>query len=142
MRVGDVCSRDVETVRWDETAFVAAQRMRARGADALVVVSGSGQPVGLICNRDFVCGLVADGRDPARTVVSDLMSAPPPVRASCAIETALRSMLSDACRRLPVVDDTGALCGLVSFDDVVRVIAGDAELLGAVLRRTSKQRVA
>jgi CBS domain-containing protein len=142
MKVADVCARAVETVGRDETALVAAQRMRARDADALVVVDAAGRPVGILCNRDVVRGLVADGRDPARTIAADLMTAPTPVRESCSIETALRSMLTGACRRLVVVDDAGALSGLVGFDDVARALAGDVELLGAVLRRTSKPRAA
>jgi predicted transcriptional regulator len=142
MRVGDICARHVETVRWNETAFMAAQRMRDRDADALVVVNDAGQPLGILCNRDVVRDLVAEGRDPARTMVTDLMTAPTPVRECCAIETTLRSMLSGGCRRLVVVDDTGALRGLVSLDDVLRMIAGDVELLGAVLQRTSRRHAA
>jgi CBS domain-containing protein len=70
------------------------------------------------------------------------VTASTPVRESCSIETALRGMLTGACRRLVVVDDAGALRGLVGFDDVARALAGDVELLGAVLRRTSKPRAA
>jgi CBS domain-containing protein len=142
MRVGDICTRDVETAPWDQTALAAAQRMRDRDADAIVVVNDAGRPVGMLCDRDVVRGLVAEGRDAVRTPVADLMTTPTPVKECCAVETALRSMLTAACRRLPVIDETGALRGVIGIDDVVRVIAGDVELLGAVLARTSKQHAA
>jgi CBS domain-containing protein len=142
MRVGDMCRRDVETVRSDATALVAARRMRAQETDALVVVNDGGQPIGLLSNRDVVRGLVAQERDPVRTTVAELMTMPRPVRECWAIETALRCMLTSASRRLAVVDEKGALRGLVTFDDLVNVVAGDVSLIGAVLERTSKRRAA
>jgi CBS domain-containing protein len=116
--------------------------MRDRETDALVVVSGEGKPIGLLSNRDVVRGLVAEDRDPARTAVIDLMTTPRPVRECWAIETALRSMITDGCRHLVVVDDAGALRGLVAFDDLVGIVAADLSLIGAVVERTSKRRAA
>ena len=142
MRIGDMCKRDVETLPSHETALVAARRMRDREADALVVVNDAGKPVGLVTSRDVVRGLVAEDRDPARTSVAALMTTATPVRECWAIEAALRGMLTGACRHLVVVDDAGALRGLVTFDDLVGVIAGDAALIAAVLEPTSNRRAA
>ncbi len=53
-KVGDVCTREVITVRDDAPLQEAAKLMRKHRIRHLVVVDGTGKPVGVISIRDLV----------------------------------------------------------------------------------------
>ena len=53
------------------------------------------------------------------------------------IEDALRRMRSLGVRRMPVVDGEGALIGIVSVDDFIRLLAEEFGELGGVLARSA-----
>jgi CBS domain-containing protein len=126
----------VYTATRDETVQAAAARMRERRVGTLVVVDGLGRPEGLVTDRDLAVRVVADARDPARTTVGEVASAAPTtVLADASIESALGSMRAGRMRRLPVVDDTGRLVGIVTLDDVLELLAEELGLIGGLLAR-------
>jgi len=110
--------RDVVTVGVSETALAAAERMNQRGIGGLVAIEGD-RVVGIVTERDILRRIVADRRDPARTPVQDIMSAPV---ASCRPDTSLAEcrgfMTAKRIRHLPVVDERG-LCGIVTIGDLL-----------------------
>ncbi|NPA23942.1 MAG: CBS domain-containing protein [Crenarchaeota archaeon] len=53
-RVGEVCTREVITIREDAPLQEAARLMRQHRIRHLVVVDGSGKPIGVISIRDLV----------------------------------------------------------------------------------------
>jgi predicted transcriptional regulator len=56
MSVGRICTREVEVAASDETAQVAAKRMKSHNVGTLVVVDDDNCPVGLVTDRDLRCG--------------------------------------------------------------------------------------
>jgi hypothetical protein len=56
------------------------------------------------------------------------------------IETALSMMRSNACRRLVVVDAAGRLVGILSFDDLLGLLAEEFTTISALLDRVAPQR--
>lgn len=68
--VGDICSRDLVTVRPDEDADAAVARMRERGVRRVPVVS-EGSPVGILSIGDM-----AVERD-SRSALADVSAQPP-----------------------------------------------------------------
>jgi CBS-domain-containing membrane protein len=132
MRVGAVCRGEVEVADGGWEVREAAAVMRGRHVGALVVVDGQRRPIGILTDRDLALRVLAEGRDPIATRVADVMSRRPvTVSKSARIEAAIALMSSRAhsFRRLPVVDRTGRLVGVVTLDDV---LARAAELLGSV----------
>jgi len=120
------CTREVDVIMPEESVQTAAGRMHGRKVGTLVVVDTQRSPIGIITDRDICVRLVAAARDPVRTPVSDVMTpAPETVRERSALEDALRKMRAGAFRRLPVVNDHNRLVGLLSLDDVLRVLAHD-----------------
>ena len=115
MSVGSICNREVDLAEPDEAVQIAARRMDSRNVGTLIVLDMDSRPVGILTDRDLAIRVTGKGLDPTETAVRDVMSkAPDAVREDTSIETALAHMRSGPFRRLPVVDATGKLVGLIS----------------------------
>ena len=80
---------------------------------------------------------VAVGRDPRRTRIGRVMSAPVIwVREDAPLEQALDEMARLQVRRLPVVDARDRLVGIVALDDALADRLGEESDCGRVLRAT------
>lgn len=137
MPVGSHCRRAACTVQLDETLRSVAQRMEKEGVGSVVVVE-EGRPVGVLTDRDLALRVVADRRDAAATKVVQVLGGPPTViPAAARLSEASRLMSRQRVRRLPVVDEDGAAVGVISADDIVRLLAdeigGLAQVAGAQL---------
>jgi CBS domain-containing protein len=119
----------------DETAGQAAVRMRQRAIGSLIIVNDNYAAVGIITDRDLVERVMAAGKDPQTTRLADVMTpAPVTVVASEAVSQALRVMRKNCVRRLPVVNELGVVCGLISLDDILVAWAGDGEQIAQLLK--------
>ncbi len=119
MKVREVMTSDVETVRPDQTAQEAAAFMLSADTGSIPVTDGD-KLIGMITDRDIAVRGVAKGYGPD-TLVRDLMSDD----LICAredddVEEAAARMSEAQVRRLPVIDADEALCGIVSLGDLSR----------------------
>jgi CBS domain-containing protein len=142
MSVGRICVREVDTAQPDESVSVAAQRMQQRAVGTLVVVNGAYQVVGIVTDRDLVSRVLAKGLNPLETAVRAVMTmAPKSVFEETPIETALLTMRTGRFRRLPVIDRTNTLLGLLTLDDVLMLLAEEFAQIGRLLKRETPQAV-
>ncbi len=96
----------------------AAQRMRNAGADCMPVRHAD-LLVGMITDTDIACRTVADGRDPATTVVGDVMSRDVPVCFDDQdLGAAVGIMAAKHMRRLVVVDHEEHMVGTLALGDL------------------------
>lgn len=144
MKVGDICSRDVITIREFDDLATAAQLMRQKHIGYLVVIEpkvGEGVvvPVGVITDRDIVVGVVAREVDPRTLKVGDVMTRQPVLAAEdSSVAAALHHMREIGVRRLPVVDRGGRLIGVLSLDDVLDALAKQLMDVASSIRRELK----
>ena len=98
------------------TVREAAGQMRSRHVGA-VLITHEGQLEGIFTERDMVNRVVAEGRDPDLTTLTEVMTADPDTIAptTTAIE-ALRLMNDGGYRHLPIVE-SGRVVGIVSRRD-------------------------
>lgn len=135
MSVGKICTRVVHTAELHESIRTAAGRMDRNGVGTLVVVDEAKRPLGVLTDRDVAVRCVARKLDPDATPVSDVMSMPvSSVPEDTSIESALRVMAGSRTRRSVVVDRHGALVGLLALDDVLDLLAEEAEAIGTLVR--------
>ncbi len=133
MKVGTICQRLVSTVKRSDEVSAAARLMREDHVGYLVVVETDDlgrfpRPIGVLTDRDLVVLLLARDVTPSAVSVGDVMTANPvTIRESDSIETALQKMREHGVRRMPVVDVSGDLVGVLSTDDILRVLAWDAQ---------------
>ena len=138
MTVGPICIREVDLADIDESVRDAAARMRDRNVGTLFVLSEHKRPIGIVTDRDLTLRVLAEGNDPYQTTVGEVMTpVPESVKEETSIEEALGVMRRGPYRRLPVVDDNGKLVGLLSFDDVLELLAEEFRQIGELLQRES-----
>lgn len=136
MSVERICNEAVVVVSPDDTVLEAVRRMEQYSVGTLVVVDGEKVPVGIVTDRDVALRCVAHGLDAEASEVSDVMSEPVhTVEEGTPIEDALSSMAALGVRRLPVVDESGRLMGILALDDVIDLLSEEAEMIRSLLGR-------
>lgn len=135
MSVARICIRDVETAGPDQSVADTARRMRERSTGTVVVVDEEHRPMGLVSDRDVALRVVGMNRDPARTMLRDVMTPMPmTVLMDTSIETAIGHMRTGRFRRLPVVDGIGKLLGIVALDDILCFMAEEFVMIERLLK--------
>ena len=123
-----------------ETSLVdVAKLMAERDCGCIPVVESqqSKRLAGVITDRDIVVRAVANNRDPSTATAGDFMSRPVFTATPETSEEELCHLMEQhQVRRVPVVDENSACCGIVSQADIARV-APEAET-AEVLRDISQ----
>lgn len=134
MSVGRICMRHVDVARPDESVSVGARRMQARKVGSLVVVNKLFEPVGIVTDRDLVVRVLAEGLDPSQTELSEVMTRQvTTVTIETPVEDALRLMRGGSFRRLPVIDRSGRLSGIISLDDILDLLSHEFGEIGKLI---------
>jgi CBS domain-containing protein len=121
-----VKDRKVYSVEATRTVLEAARYMMEHNVGAVPVLR-NGELVGILSERDIMNRVVAVGRTPGTTAVSEVMTANPrAVAADESIEECLFVMREFGFRHLPIVDGK-ELKGLVSLRDVLMHHAAELE---------------
>jgi len=125
MSLRRICITEVVIVAEDTRVLELARLMGKEHVGSVVVVKDK-RPIGILTDRDIVLKVVAAERDPADVQAKEIMSADP---VSVGIDDdpldATRIMRDWGLRRLPVIDAQGALLGIVTFDDLLLLLAGE-----------------
>lgn len=113
--------------------------MQREDVGLVPIVSGTNTKlIGVITDRDIVLKVVAAGRDPRSTAVSEVMTTDP---VAClpqeTIEAVMELMASRQLRRIPIVDTDGAIIGIVSQADIATRLASPEET-GQVVQAISE----
>jgi CBS domain-containing protein len=122
----------------DPTASLgdATASLRDHGVGALVVSSGGGRIEGILSERDVVRALAAHGGGTlGRSVASAMSTDVLTCRAADTVDELMAMMTSRRFRHLPVVDDDGALAGIVSIGDVVKQRIAEVEFEADEMKR-------
>ena len=129
--VTDVMTRNVRTMAPGDTVADAAKAMRELNVGVIPVCEGD-KLLGVVTDRDIVIRAVAEGLDggtPLSTVMSsDVRTA----RETDDLDTVLADMASRQIRRLPVLDASQRLAGIISIGDIA-VKGQDEEDVGQSL---------
>jgi len=111
------------------------------GEIPVIVNWETGMPIGVVTDRDITCRAVAEGRNPLEMTARDVMSSPVvTVTPETDVNECCRIMEENMIRRIPVVDQNGVCCGLVSQADIA--VRGTEEETAEVVRSVSRPTVA
>ncbi len=141
MTIGSICKRNVAVAPRGERVVDAAKRMRMMHVGTVIVGEerdGRQIPVGILTDRDIVLSVVAsDAEHLPFLSVSDAMSDDLlTATEDTNLVDALKLMQERGVRRLPVVDYSGAIAGIVTADDVIRFLADE---LGEVVKLMNRE---
>jgi CBS domain-containing protein len=136
MDLRDIMTRNVEVVSAGASLKDAAKKMKDLDVGLIPVCDGD-RLKGVLTDRDITIRATADGRDPSKTKVSQVMSTD---LAYCLedqeVEEAVSVMEARQIRRLPIVNQDKRLIGIISLADIA-VHVGDRDLSGETLEEIS-----
>ena len=125
MRVKHLLARkgfDIWSVDAEEPVLSAIQIMADRHVGALPVLR-DGALVGVVSERDYARKVILLGRSSAETEVWQIMSSPVvTVGPEDEVRHCMQVMTERRIRHLPVVDEAGAMVGVISIGDLVRAV--------------------
>src|SRR3954451_18323247 len=145
-KIVDVMTRHPRAVEADTSVREAARLMEGDdvGSVPVVKMGGVAQLIGVLTDRDIALRVVAAGRDPEKTSVSEVASRDViTVTPEDDLDDALTKMARSQVRRLPVVVGDGELVGMLSEADLPRVTKEKnvGEIVGAISRPPRGPRV-
>lgn len=120
--VSTVMTPDVFCATADTTLGEIAQLMRDNDCGAIPIIDDAEtlRPIGIVTDRDITVRIVAEGRNPLELTARDAMSeGAVTILPDADLEECLDLMEENQLRRIIVVDDEGAVVGLVAQADIV-----------------------
>ena len=137
MKVSDAMTTQVSIARPSDTIRQVAETM-AKVDSGVVPVVDDGKVVGMLTDRDIVLRVVAEGRS-FDSAVSEVMSDGEvlSVKEDDVLADATAKMANNQVRRLVVLNDAGALSGILSLGDVAKDYG--AKQVGKTLEEISQE---
>ncbi len=140
MNVRDLVAhrREVYSITEDATVHDAARYLREKQVRAAGVLNSAGRLVGAISQSDISDKVAAENKCPAWMRVSEIMSTDlVVVPLDSPLDECIRLMEKHGIFHLLVVDESAGFRGMISVQDLLRVIASDekarADLLEALI---------
>lgn len=119
MRVKEIMTSNPTCCTPETSLKDVAKMMLDHDCGEIPVVDDKRKPMGVITDRDIVCRAVAKGKDPSRTFVKDCMTKPCiTIHPEKTVEDCCKILEENQIRRIPVVDEKGSCCGMVSQADI------------------------
>lgn len=139
MKCSEIMTKDPVCCLPSDTVQRAAELMRDQDVGLIPVVDDERTNIiGVITDRDLALRVVAEGKDPTKTLVQEVMTTGV---ISCTVnddlQKALDLMEKYQLRRIPVIDDTGALVGIIAQADIATRI-NEPEKTAEVVEEISK----
>jgi len=117
--VSEVMTGDVAVIASSVTVKEAAEVMASEDISCLVAMDKN-TAVGIFTERDLLKRVIALKRNPAQTILKNVMSSPVvSISANYSIPSASKMMEKMKIRRLVVLDD-GILCGVITQTDILK----------------------
>ena len=120
-KCSDIMTSDLTCCTPGDTVHVVALSMKSHDVGAMPVIDSheKKQLIGIVTDRDLALKVVAEGLDPRKTKVEDIMSRKMVVcKTDDDWQIALDAMAKYQLRRIPLVDGLGRLAGIIAQADV------------------------
>ena len=127
MEITDIIQEDVVTVYLDDTIRDVAEVLRKERVGSAVVLDAHDEILGVVTDRDLVVYGQNFIDSLEHTTVNEILSKNVfSVPIDVSVDELTARMREEGVRRVPVVDD-GELCGIVTLDDLVVLLAEELD---------------
>ncbi|MDI9646427.1 MAG: CBS domain-containing protein [Archaeoglobales archaeon] len=135
--VKEIMTREVCTISKNDSVHTLAKKMLEFGVGSAVVIE-NGKPVGIVTEKDLIAKVVAKNKLPSELRVYEIMSEPLiTITPLTSLKEAARLMIKRGIRRLPVVDNSGTLVGIITDNDILSVSIDLGEFTALILEHSS-----
>jgi CBS domain-containing protein len=128
MLVKDIMTSDPACCTAEASLMEVAQLMVEYDCGEIPVIDSpeSRKPIGVITDRDIVVRTLGEALDPTDMMALEIMSKPVvTVTPNTSFEECKHILEEKQIRRVPVVDEKGAICGIVALADITRYGTGN-----------------
>ena len=102
----DIVEKEFLYISSETTALEAARQMKARRHGFAIIVSSAGNPEGIVTEWDYLSKIVAEGKDPSRVKMVDIMTSDlVSVDANVGLDQVAELMAHKGIRRVLVLKD-------------------------------------
>ena len=126
MSLSSLLNRRVVTASPKDSLARVGSLMEQENVGA-VVVTDADRPIGIVTDRDLALAVCVRGTSPQEHVQSVMTCPVSTISKDEGVYTATQQMMEQAVRRLPVVDQSGGLVGLVSLDDLLLLLSRELQ---------------
>lgn len=144
MSAGEYCNRNVVVIDKTESVREAINLMRNNHVGDVVVVEmheNASLPLGILTDRDIVVEILAEDVDLDEVNVGDVMSYQlVSVNEETKLLDAIKQMRIKGVRRLPVVNESGELQGILSTDNLLELVVEQlSDIVGIVSKEITNE---
>ena len=133
----DVMTPDPACCRPNTTLDEVAKLMARNDCGEIPVVDGGAAVIGVVTDRDIVCRVVAEGKNPGAYTAELCMSQPAiTVPMDATLADVMSTMEKHQIRRVPVVDERGSCVGMIAQADLAW--SGGAREVAELVREVSR----
>ncbi|MCE5298530.1 MAG: CBS domain-containing protein [Methanoregulaceae archaeon] len=137
MTVYACCQTNVVSVKPDATVQFVAGLMREKNIGC-VVVTDDHRPVGIVTDRDIALRSASRYAEPEMALIESIMTRDlRTIRKDTGIFDAIQEMKTSGVRRMPIVDSGGRLVGLLTVDDLIRLLAREMADIARIIGKES-----
>ena len=134
MALRDLMIKDVTSLPPTASVLDAAKFMADMNVGSVIVMKDN-SPSGFLTDRDIVTKVLAQGKDPKTTKISEIMvTTVVTISEDKGIFDVTKLMSAHGIRRVPVVDSIGKLVGVIALDDVLVLLGKEMQNIAAALR--------
>lgn len=134
MALSALMSKDITSLPSTATVLDAAKFMTDMNVGSVIVMK-DGAPSGIITDRDITTKVLAQGKDPKATSIGEIMVSPAiTVSEDKGLFDVTTLFSTHHVRRLPVVDKSGKLVGLIALDDVLILLGQEMQSIAGALK--------
>lgn len=139
MSLGKMCRKDVVTVDPETMVNDVTKIMQDKNIGSVIVhnvtADGETEKFGIVTDRDIALRLINNNLDPANTPIDDVMTRNIvlTLRDDMGLFEALEQVRKSAVRRFPVVDIDGNLKGIITLDDIIRLLGKEMADVASII---------
>ena len=133
-----VMSSNLVTTDKEVSVMEAASIMAKKECGCIIVVSGL-LAEGIVTERDIVRKVVADGVDPRRIQIQDIMSTPLiTIKRTASVRETAEKMAAFSVRRIVIIGDNGNLVGLLTAGRLAAWLARQVDFANPALNAVGR----
>lgn len=137
MTIRDLARKDVVTAHRNQSAGNLATVMKEEDVGS-VIIEDDDRPVGIVTDRDLTLKVLEPREDPREVTAEEIMTEnPTTVGIGDGVFEVTKTMFEAEVRRIPVVDDEGAIAGIITLDDFLVLFTDEMNGLAGVVEAES-----